>query len=106
MQLLDRVMHKSACISQSWYDLCPAILATAWARQAEGAAGNTHGVHCRHIFEHQVGQMQSQAHIKWALPGKERQDSVFNGFSESDQSLQLVAVHDSARPLIAADDFR
>lgn len=44
--------------------------------------------------------------LKFALPGKERQDSVKNGFLEVDSNSQLVAIHDSARPLIAVDDFR
>ncbi|XP_042454873.1 2-C-methyl-D-erythritol 4-phosphate cytidylyltransferase, chloroplastic-like [Zingiber officinale] len=42
--------------------------------------------------------------IKFALPGKERQDSVFNGFQEIDGSSELVCVHDSARPLITPKD--
>ncbi|XP_058097516.1 2-C-methyl-D-erythritol 4-phosphate cytidylyltransferase, chloroplastic [Magnolia sinica] len=38
--------------------------------------------------------------LKFALPGKERQDSVFNGFQEIDGSSELVCIHDSARPLV------
>ena len=60
----------------------------------------------RHVFEDSLQKLQSEATIKWALPGKERQDSVFNGFSEIEADSELVAIHDSARPLINADDFR
>ncbi|CAG9465126.1 unnamed protein product [Pedinophyceae sp. YPF-701] len=42
--------------------------------------------------------------LKFALPGKERQDSVFNGLSEVAEGAALVAVHDSARPLVRAED--
>lgn len=45
-----------------------------------------------------------QIGIKWALPGAERQDSVFNGLQEVRAGAQLVAVHDSARPLVTAAD--
>jgi len=40
--------------------------------------------------------------IKWALPGAERQDSVYNGLQEV--TGELVAIHDSARPLITPKD--
>mmetsp|Transcript_17948 Transcript_17948/g.18015 ORF Transcript_17948/g.18015 Transcript_17948/m.18015 type:complete len:269 (+) Transcript_17948:84-890(+) len=38
--------------------------------------------------------------IIWADPGKERQDSVFNGLTQVPTTCDLVAVHDSARPLV------
>ena len=40
--------------------------------------------------------------IAWAEPGKERQDSVYNGLQAVGSDAQLVAVHDSARPLVTA----
>ncbi|KAJ8460912.1 hypothetical protein OPV22_033838 [Ensete ventricosum] len=43
--------------------------------------------------------------LKFALPGKERQDSVFNGFQEIDGSSELVCIHDSARPLVSSGDI-
>eukprot|EP00268_Persea_americana_P009193 TRINITY_DN13650_c1_g1_i3.p1 TRINITY_DN13650_c1_g1~~TRINITY_DN13650_c1_g1_i3.p1 ORF type:complete len:322 (+),score=72.37 TRINITY_DN13650_c1_g1_i3:142-1107(+) len=43
--------------------------------------------------------------LKFALPGKERQDSVFNGFQEIDASSELVCIHDSARPLVLSGDI-
>ena len=44
--------------------------------------------------------------VKFALPGKERQDSVFNGLSEVRDGAALAAIHDSARPLVSLDDAR
>lgn len=38
--------------------------------------------------------------IKFALPGKRRQDSVYNGFQQIAQNSNLVCIHDSARPFI------
>jgi 2-C-methyl-D-erythritol 4-phosphate cytidylyltransferase len=38
--------------------------------------------------------------LSFALPGKERQDSVFNGLQAIKPAAQLVAIHDSARPLV------
>eukprot|EP00741_Cyanophora_paradoxa_P013344 tig00020684_g12887.t1 len=59
----------------------------------------------RHYFEEAV--KSSPVPIKYALPGKERQDSVYNGLQEIDWNRsQLVAVHDSARPLVERDSVR
>ena len=44
--------------------------------------------------------------VKFALPGKERQDSVFNGLSEVREGAALAAIHDSARPLVDLADVR
>ncbi|ERM99786.1 2-C-methyl-D-erythritol 4-phosphate cytidylyltransferase, chloroplastic [Amborella trichopoda] len=44
--------------------------------------------------------------LKFALPGKERQDSVFNGLQEIDRSSELVCIHDSARPLVSSGDVK
>ncbi|KAK9797743.1 hypothetical protein WJX73_005122 [Symbiochloris irregularis] len=44
--------------------------------------------------------------ICFAQPGIERQDSVYNGLQAISSSAKLVAVHDSARPLIMEDDAR
>ncbi|KAF9587178.1 hypothetical protein IFM89_039618 [Coptis chinensis] len=43
--------------------------------------------------------------LKFALPGKERQDSVFNGFQAIDDNSELVCIHDSARPLVSTEDI-
>nr|AOT86858.1 2-C-methyl-D-erythritol 4-phosphate cytidylyltransferase [Osmanthus fragrans] len=42
--------------------------------------------------------------LKFALPGKERQDSVYSGLQEIDLNSELVCIHDSARPLVLAED--
>jgi 2-C-methyl-D-erythritol 4-phosphate cytidylyltransferase len=38
--------------------------------------------------------------IKFALPGKERSDSVFNGLKCCDPNIPFIIVHDAARPFI------
>lgn len=35
--------------------------------------------------------------LKFARPGKERQDSCFNGLQMAREEASLVAIHDSAR---------
>ncbi|RAL52754.1 hypothetical protein DM860_007522 [Cuscuta australis] len=42
--------------------------------------------------------------LKYALPGKERQDSVYNGFQVVDLSSEVICIHDSARPLVSPGD--
>lgn len=42
--------------------------------------------------------------IRWADPGKERQDSVFNGLHRIPDSCSVVAIHDAARPLVSVDE--
>ncbi|GMH23849.1 hypothetical protein Nepgr_025692 [Nepenthes gracilis] len=42
--------------------------------------------------------------LKYALPGKERQDSVYSGLQLVDSSSELVCIHDSARPLVSSGD--
>uniref|UniRef100_A0A7I4AU90 2-C-methyl-D-erythritol 4-phosphate cytidylyltransferase n=1 Tax=Physcomitrium patens TaxID=3218 RepID=A0A7I4AU90_PHYPA len=44
--------------------------------------------------------------VKFAMPGKERQDSVRSGLNEISNSAKLVCVHDSARPLVLVKDIR
>lgn len=61
----------------------------------------------RHIFEAVSGDASwTGVPVKWALPGAERQDSVYNGFQAISEAATLVAMHDSARPLITAEDLR
>lgn len=45
-----------------------------------------------------------QVDMKFSLPGKERQDSVYSGLQAVDLSSELVCIHDSARPLVLAED--
>jgi 2-C-methyl-D-erythritol 4-phosphate cytidylyltransferase len=58
----------------------------------------------RHVFESAHAALPRKPRLKFTLPGTERQDSVYNGFSIIDPWALLVAVHDSARPLITAAD--
>ncbi|KAK4749981.1 hypothetical protein SAY87_027430 [Trapa incisa] len=43
--------------------------------------------------------------IKFTMPGKERQDSVFSGLQAVDENSELVCIHDSARPLVLPGDI-
>ncbi|GAB4847430.1 hypothetical protein Ancab_026487 [Ancistrocladus abbreviatus] len=43
--------------------------------------------------------------LKFTLPGKERQDSVYSGLQAVDSNSELVCIHDSARPLVASGDI-
>lgn len=64
----------------------------------------------RYIFEERLAQLSSTSSnrqlpaIHWALPGAERQDSVCNGLQQVRPEAQIVAVHDSARPMVTAAD--
>ena len=42
--------------------------------------------------------------LKFADPGKERQDSVFNGLQTIPDDAALVCVHDAARPLVSQEE--
>ncbi|KAK8514294.1 hypothetical protein V6N13_063190 [Hibiscus sabdariffa] len=42
--------------------------------------------------------------LKFTLPGKERQDSVYSGLQAIDLNSELVCIHDSARPLVTSGD--
>ncbi|XP_058188506.1 2-C-methyl-D-erythritol 4-phosphate cytidylyltransferase, chloroplastic [Rhododendron vialii] len=44
--------------------------------------------------------------LKFALPGKERQDSVYSGLQAVDLNSELVCIHDSARPLVTPGDVK
>lgn len=44
--------------------------------------------------------------VSFATPGKERQDSVYNGLELVTEPAQLACVHDSARPLVTVDCIR
>lgn len=58
----------------------------------------------RDVFEKRFPGLPDHLKFKWALPGAERQDSVFNGLQQVDAGAAIVAVHDSARPLVTAAD--
>lgn len=42
----------------------------------------------------------------FAPPGKRRQDSAYNGFSQCDPSSSLIAFHDAARPFLSEEKVR
>ncbi|GMI73102.1 2-C-METHYL-D-ERYTHRITOL 4-PHOSPHATE CYTIDYLTRANSFERASE [Hibiscus trionum] len=42
--------------------------------------------------------------LKFTIPGKERQDSVYSGLQAVDLNSELVCIHDSARPLVTSGD--
>lgn len=44
--------------------------------------------------------------ICWADPGIERQGSVFNGLNKVPDGCSIVAVHDSARPLVTVEEVK
>ncbi|KAI4296132.1 hypothetical protein L6164_036116 [Bauhinia variegata] len=58
------------------------------------------------IFEDAKGNNPPE--VKYALPGKERQDSVYSGLQECavDLNSELVCIHDSARPLVSIEDVK
>jgi 2-C-methyl-D-erythritol 4-phosphate cytidylyltransferase len=58
----------------------------------------------RDVFEEAAKDIAIR--VKFAIPGKERQDSVRSGLNEIEPSAKLVCVHDSARPLVLAKDIR
>ncbi len=58
----------------------------------------------RDVFQSRFAGLPADMKYKWALPGAERQDSVYNGLQEVNPSSSLVAVHDSARPLVTRAD--
>ncbi len=43
--------------------------------------------------------------VAFATPGKERQDSVYNGMQKIDPHCDLICIHDSARPLLEKKDL-
>lgn len=58
----------------------------------------------RDVFEKAHAALPRKIPLKFARPGAERQDSVFNGLQEISSTAELVAIHDSARPLVTVKD--
>lgn len=59
----------------------------------------------RSVFEEAMKNMPDiRIPLVFAKPGKERQDSVKSGFEAIRSDAELVAIHDSARPLVTAED--
>lgn len=59
---------------------------------------------CRDLFQEHLNQLPSTVKHKFAVPGIERQDSVYSGLQEIRAEAALLAVHDSARPLLDSTD--
>ncbi len=60
---------------------------------------------CDPDYRHHFGPYEDRINLRYALPGKRRQDSVFNGI-ELLEGNPLVCIHDSARPLITEELVR
>jgi 2-C-methyl-D-erythritol 4-phosphate cytidylyltransferase len=58
----------------------------------------------REVFEACHAALPRRPPLAFATPGKERQDSVFSGLQAVRPGAALVAVHDSARPLVTAGE--
>jgi 2-C-methyl-D-erythritol 4-phosphate cytidylyltransferase len=54
---------------------------------------------CEPDYQYLFLPYQDQVNLKFALPGKRRQDSVFNGI-QCLKNNPLVCIHDAARPII------
>ena len=50
--------------------------------------------------------LKADPRIRWADPGAERQDSVFNGLNQVPDSCSVVAIHDAARPLVTVEEVK
>lgn len=63
---------------------------------------------CDPSYENVFKDTEVKVHVdlKFALPGKERQDSVYSGLQAVDGNSELVCVHDSARPLVSSGDVK
>ncbi|ESQ33065.1 hypothetical protein EUTSA_v10004647mg [Eutrema salsugineum] len=63
---------------------------------------------CDPFFRDYFGEYEEtiDVDLKFALPGKERQDSVHSGLQEIDVNSELVCIHDSARPLVDTEDVK
>ena len=48
----------------------------------------------------QESAQQKNIQVRFALPGKIRQDSVWNGIEQLSETSSLVCIHDAARPMI------
>jgi 2-C-methyl-D-erythritol 4-phosphate cytidylyltransferase len=55
---------------------------------------------CPSDYHHLFKKSHHRAQLSFALPGKRRQDSVYNGLLALQQKCTLVCVHDAVRPMI------
>ncbi|MFQ5729017.1 MAG: 2-C-methyl-D-erythritol 4-phosphate cytidylyltransferase [Waddliaceae bacterium] len=61
---------------------------------------------CAPEYQKLFPKYSSEGSIKFAPPGKRRQDSVYNGLHVFEKNTPFICVHDSARPLITEDVVR
>jgi 2-C-methyl-D-erythritol 4-phosphate cytidylyltransferase len=60
---------------------------------------------CEEEYKYLFLPYTKKARIHFALPGKERQDSVFSGLSTFSPKTKWVCIHDGARPLLLEKDL-
>lgn len=60
---------------------------------------------CEEEYQPLFASYQSKASLHFALPGKERQYSVFSGLQALSPNTQWVCIHDGARPLLSKQDL-
>lgn len=60
---------------------------------------------CEESYKFLFAPYENKAGILFALPGKERQDSVFSGVCKLSSSTEYVCIHDGARPLLLEKDL-
>jgi 2-C-methyl-D-erythritol 4-phosphate cytidylyltransferase len=60
---------------------------------------------CEEKYKALFASYECKAKIVFALPGKERQDSVFSGLCKLSPSTKHVCIHDGARPLLLEKDL-
>lgn len=58
----------------------------------------------RERFSRHIDLLSSR--LTFAMPGKERQDSVYNGLMMVREGASLACIHDSARPLVTVENVR
>lgn len=57
------------------------------------------------VIDKQYRDDFAQYDVVFADPGKERQDSVFNGLTAAPDDASLVCIHDAARPLVTPESI-
>ncbi|KAM7478636.1 hypothetical protein LguiA_026849 [Lonicera macranthoides] len=62
--------------------------------------------HVKYLTQARYTKGKIQVDLKFALPGKERQDSVYSGLQAVDLNSEFVCIHDSARPLVSSEDVK
>lgn len=58
---------------------------------------------CAPEYRHLFTAINPDVKLVFALPGKRRQDSVYNGLQELSSDIRLVCLHDSARPMLTPE---